>query len=325
MHRPTHRPKIRKTGSAFIRGLALYVLLPVTLLCAAREFAPAEYFSVTTRAQAAHVFTVNTTADTDDGSCDQLGTGVGNKDCSLRDAFHFANTTTGAHTINFDLGTGAHTITLTVGELVINQSANIVGPSPSLLTIRRSNAANTPQFRVLNITAGTVIIYGLTISGGSSTAEGGGVRNKSALTLSNCLVTGNTSSFGGHGIYNGGQLAVVESSIVANTDSGDPGGGIYSDRFTTTTINRSTIASNTARDGGGIYNLGNMTVNETSISGNIDLGINGGGISNGGSLTITNSAVTGNTTPTGDGAGINNRGSSVITNSTISGNRTMSQ
>src|SRR4051812_47965338 len=110
MHCPTHRLENRKVGIAFIRTFALYVLLPVTLLCAAREFAPAEYFPVTTSAQAGHVFTVNTTADTDDGSCNELGTGGGNKDCSLREALHSANSTAGTDTVNFNLGPGVNII-----------------------------------------------------------------------------------------------------------------------------------------------------------------------------------------------------------------------
>src|SRR5580765_5143330 len=107
MHSPTHRAEPCKTGRALIRAFTIYVLLPVALLCAAREFAPAEYFPVQTSAQAGSVFTVNTTADTDDGSCDALGTGVGNKDSSLRDAIRAANNTTGADTVNFNLGPGA--------------------------------------------------------------------------------------------------------------------------------------------------------------------------------------------------------------------------
>jgi len=34
---------------------------------------------------------VNSTADTDDGSCDTLGTGTGNQDCTLREAIHAVN------------------------------------------------------------------------------------------------------------------------------------------------------------------------------------------------------------------------------------------
>jgi CSLREA domain-containing protein len=316
MHRPTHRP-------ALIRVFTLYVLLPVALLCVAREFAPAKYFPVTTSAQASHVFTVNTTADTNDGSCDALGTGSGNKDCSLRDVIHFANTIAGTDTIDFDLGTGAHTITLTVGELLINQSVTIAGSAADLLSVSRSSAANTPKFGVFNITAGTVSISGLTISGGSaSITEGGGIRNKGTLTLNDCVITGNKSGFEGHGIYNEGQLTVNDCQIVANGDSRGAGGGIYNQRFAKTTVNRSTIANNTAQGGGGISNSGNFTINESTISGNIEFGISGAGINNTGSLTLTNSALSGNTTTSGDGAGVSSNGSLVISNTTISGNST---
>jgi CSLREA domain-containing protein len=322
MRWPTQRPESRKTGSAVIRAFAFYVLLPMMLLCVVREFAPAKYFPVTTRAQAGHVFTVNTTADTDDGACDELGTGSGNKDCSLRDAIRLANNTASADTINFNLTPGA-TITLTIRELLVSQSMTIIGPGADKLTVHRSDSVNTPNFSVLNITAGTVSVTGLTISGGSNaTLEGGGIRNRGTLTVNDCIVTDNTSEFGGNGIYNHGQLTVNDSIIVTNTDSGGFGGGIFNDISSTTTINRSKIANNTGRGGGGIYNRGNLTLNESTISGNTDSGISGSGIYNFGSLTITNSAVTSNTSNSGDGAGIYNGGSSVITNTTISGNST---
>src|SRR4030095_2664861 len=323
MNSPTHRPETRKTRSALIRTFAFYVLLPVTLLCVAREFAPVRYFPVVTNAQTGNVFTVNTTADPNDGLCDALGTGTGNKDCSLRDAIRQANNTPANDTVNSNLGPGAHTITLTVGELLVNQNATITGPGADLLTVRRSGAANTPRFGVLNITAGTVLLSGLTLSGGFTDSEGGGIRNNGTLTLNSCTVTENTSNDFGHGIYNEGLLTVNDSLIVSNTDlGGAPGGGIYNERSSTTTINRSTISANTAQGGAGIRNHGTLIINESTISGNTDLGINGAGIENYGSLTIADSAVTGNTTATGDGAGIFTNGTAVISNTTISGNST---
>ncbi|MEW5940054.1 MAG: CSLREA domain-containing protein, partial [Chloroflexota bacterium] len=46
-------------------------------------------------------FVVNTDADGDDGFCDLPGQGVGNQDCSLREAIHAANAHGGADTITF--------------------------------------------------------------------------------------------------------------------------------------------------------------------------------------------------------------------------------
>lgn len=57
------------------------------------------------------IFTVNTIADTDDGSCDPLGTGSGNQDCTLREAIGAANGAAGADAIHFAIpGSGPHTI-----------------------------------------------------------------------------------------------------------------------------------------------------------------------------------------------------------------------
>ena len=52
--------------------------------------------------QAGPTFTVNTNADTNDGSCDLFNQGIGNKDCTLREAINAANSIIGANTIVFD-------------------------------------------------------------------------------------------------------------------------------------------------------------------------------------------------------------------------------
>ena len=60
--------------------------------------------SRTAAAQAASVsvFTVNSSADTDDGSCDPLGQGTGNQDCTLREAINAANAHPNASTAETD-------------------------------------------------------------------------------------------------------------------------------------------------------------------------------------------------------------------------------
>jgi len=56
------------------------------------------------------------------------------------------------------------TITLTTGELVINKDLTISGPGSGKLTIQRSTAGGTPEFRIFNVTSstGTITISGLT-------------------------------------------------------------------------------------------------------------------------------------------------------------------
>ncbi len=59
--------------------------------------------------QAGPAFIVNASADTNDGFCDVLGQGIGNHDCTLREAINAANALAGANTITFSV---SGTITL---------------------------------------------------------------------------------------------------------------------------------------------------------------------------------------------------------------------
>jgi len=70
-------------------------------------------------------------------------------------------------TINFSLPANS-TITLTSAELLINKSLTINGPGPNLLSVQRSAANGTPEFRIFDIAAGNfnVTIYGLMIANG---------------------------------------------------------------------------------------------------------------------------------------------------------------
>src|SRR6266404_7425232 len=76
--------------------------------------------------------------------------------------------------ITFDVG---GPIVLTTAELLINKNLTILATN---LTIQRSAAAGIPDFRILNITSGSVTISGLTISNGRATT-GGGINNQGNL------------------------------------------------------------------------------------------------------------------------------------------------
>jgi CSLREA domain-containing protein len=90
----------RRVARAPGSGGPSWVRLGTLLGLATLAFAP----SATPIAQAATftVFTVNATADTDDGSCDPLGQGTGNKDCTLREAINAANAHANASTATAD-------------------------------------------------------------------------------------------------------------------------------------------------------------------------------------------------------------------------------
>src|SRR6266545_4051431 len=232
------------------------ILFLFTLLCAAVISVSSAY---------AATITVTSTADS----------GMG----SLRQALADAND---GDTINFDAAVSG-TITLTSGELLVNESVTISG-----LTITNGSA-----------------------SGGTyPNNSGGGIFNDhAALTVNNCALSGNSTSNKGGGILNWGALS--------GNSANQYGGGIYNDGTltgsATLTINNSTLSGNSAIDvGGGIYNSGTtccsatLTINNSTLSGNSAFY---GGITTrfSGPVTIADTIL-----KTGAGANIYNISSTVI-------------
>ena len=217
------------------------------------------------------VRTVTKIDDTNDGVC--------NADCSLREAI---STAVSGDVINFasPLFNSAQTITLASELSVAGKSITITGKGANLTAVSGNNLN-----RVFNVAIG-----------GNLTLD--------ALTITN----GRDSNLGG-GIYNGGTLTVINSTVSNSSVSGGSdnfGGGIYNGTQATLTIRNSTISGN-------------------SISGNNNFANRGGGIANvNGSLVVTNSTVSGNLI----GGGTNNRGGGIyseygpllIINDTITNN-----
>jgi CSLREA domain-containing protein len=113
-------------------------------------------WTITAAAQAATT-TVNSAAD-GGGSCPGAT-------CTLRQAIA---TAASGDTINF--AAGITTINLTTGELLINKSLTISGPETNRLSVQRSAAGGTPDFRIFNIPSavGNVTLSGLTIANGKA-------------------------------------------------------------------------------------------------------------------------------------------------------------
>src|SRR5437899_3212704 len=85
-------------------------------------------------------------------------------------------------TINFSV---SGTIKLTSAALLIDKNLTISGPGANVLTVQRSTAGGTPQFRVFEIAIGyfNVTISGLTIANGNvptSANVGGGIFNQTS-------------------------------------------------------------------------------------------------------------------------------------------------
>lgn len=245
---------------------------------------------------------------------------------SLRRAIFDAGVSAGNDVIEFDqavfatpriitlIDNGLPDNTLRITNFTLGDLGSLTINGRNVVTVMRSSAAGTPQFRVFTI-ENAAIFNDLTIANGSITTSqsivgGAGIfingenTARGGLTLNNCVVRDNTSTaLNGGGIYNGGGPLTINNSIITNntnTGFGAAGGGIYSivgnNNAGTLTITNSNISGNTCgTTGGGIYNNGLMNVNNSNITGNTGGTGGGGGLTNfGGTATVNASVISGN-------------------------------
>jgi parallel beta-helix repeat protein len=224
---------------------------------------------------------------------------------SLAQAIADANGDDQANTIEFSptAFTTPRTITLGGSELELSDTVGlqtITGPAAGV-TI---NGAN--QSRVFQVGNGvTATLSGLTLTGGNVGLgkSGGGLYNEGTTTVTDCTISGNSSS-GGGGLGNG---------------------GVYNDGKGNMTVTDCTISGNSALSaGGGLDNIGsaNMILTDCTISGNWT-GVGGGGLANTdtANLTLTGCTISGNLASS-RGGGLYNTvtGNLTLTGCTVSGN-----
>jgi hypothetical protein len=229
---------------------------------------------------------------------------------TLRAAIEQANLDAAQDTIDF---APSVTGTISLSSALPDLSTNVIldGPGATVLTVARSSNAGSTAFSIFTVPDGVeATISGLTITGGKGNAvqfntltrvEGGGIDNTGTLTVTNCMITGNSASDFGGGISNLGTLTVTNSTITGNMASA--GGGI--DNGGTLTVTNSTITGNAGDFGGAIENgiitswtpakaIYRLYVTNCTISDN-SAGMVGGITSISNYLgTVTNSLISGN-------------------------------
>ncbi|MBW6466871.1 MAG: hypothetical protein K0B06_10230, partial [Brevefilum sp.] len=189
-------------------------------------------------------------------------------------------------TITFDTDLSGQTITLS-STLVIEKNLTIDGSDLAVpITISGNNAAGV--FVISSL--GKATFDSLMIINGNDEYGGGGIYNLGQLSVVNSTISGNTSGFGnGGGIFNLGDLTIMNSTLSGNMAYGR-GGGIFN--LGDLTIMNSTLSGNMAAGGGGVYNDGRMTVRNSTFSGNV-AEQEGGGVynDNNGILNFTNTII----------------------------------
>ncbi|WDI32475.1 choice-of-anchor Q domain-containing protein [Hyphococcus flavus] len=259
------------------------------------------------------VFTVTTLDDeTFDGGDLAAETADGNG-LSLREALALA---ADGNSFEFDASLAGGTISLTEGALTLTQGAHIDGDTDG------DGAADITLDalgigRVIHFTSGgTSSLHALNIEGGNSGVDGGGVTVDAGagivLAITNSSITGNSAAAGG-GIWNGGDLTVVNSTLSANSSNGT-GGGLFNLGYAT--LVNTSFGNNFALNyGGAIHNPGTLSLYHGTIAGNQALFSAGGGVYSSGSLSVSNSIFVNNSHNTGQtgtpGADLLNEGGSV--------------
>ncbi len=264
---------------------------------------------------AATTITIDTTTDTFDGSC-------ADGDCSLRDAVKSARAGTrivipsGFYplTRGGTGGVGHGSIELRravelagVGETGVFIDATALGASAFTVAPRRDPLARVTLAGLtlfgartasltgagIDVRGGVVHLVRVTMVGG--VADRGGaiaIAAPARARLTDSLVIGNRAAAGG-GVWNGGALVVSGSAIVSNRAS--DGGGIWSGPGSTTVLDDTTVAENTAGDeGGGLRLAGQAELTATTVGAN--RAATGGGVvvAPGASVDAGRSIVAGN-------------------------------
>jgi hypothetical protein len=202
------------------------------------------------------------------------------------------------------VGAGAY-----LGDITIGKSVTLLADGP--VTVDGQNSATSPGTTVLvNPSSVAAVIDGFTITGGyadTSLYWGGGISNNGTLTLRNDVLKGNNGANEvGGGIYNNtsGQLTVSDTVITANTSAFGGGIGNYGGLA----LRDSEVTDNSAEsNGAGLDNAfgSGATISDVLFNGNRSTSGLGGAITNyETTLTVDSSAILNNSAA--DGGGVYN-------------------
>ena len=306
-------------------------------------------------AQALQVFSVNSTSDTNDGTCDISS-------CSLREAIIAAN----AYGVDAVVSIPAGTYTLSIngtgedgaatGDLDITANIRIAGAGREQTIIDANGIDRVFDMRAsaaiefLSVTGGiapnsedgggirmdsstpysNLDLFDVAIYGNSTSASGGGIsidNNSASLIFSE--IYGNTATNGAGINFVDGYMALSETHIHDNDATANGGGLFINAPFSLLDWKQTAIVNNTANNGGGVYSTGTGSFYlfmNTTLSGNLADNHGGGLYIDEGSFlnyfaTIADNTADADNSGTGDGGGVYiNSGEYAASSSILAGN-----
>jgi hypothetical protein len=131
---------------------------------------------------------------------------------------------------------------------------------------------------------------------------GGGIANTGTLGITGCTIYENSVTAGeGAGIFTNGTATISSSTLESNTDSGaGAGGGVFN--LGQLSVVDCAVTNNTSGDGGGVENAHELMISNTTIAANA-ASTTGGGVYNIGTMNAINVTITDNFVDTNNGGG----------------------
>ncbi len=237
----------RPSGQVYIAQRAVYEPSPLTATQTAAAAATANAIATATYT-AANGLIVNTTTNTDDGTCNIAH-------CSLVEAVNASNAMVGTQVIKFNIpGTGIHTITLS-SSLILTSSAVIDGTT-------QPGYSGSPLIEIVpqssNVPANAIIINGAT----PTTYD-----PNTSVTIRGLII----NSFAGFGIHiSNGQQHLIEKNYIGTDATGTVAKGNDTGIMMTApnSIIRDNLISGNRNTGLYMYSNGGRNSKNNVISGN---------------------------------------------------------
>ena len=154
-----------------------------------------------------------------------------------------------------------------IENIGLENGVDVLGAGAGVTTIDGGGSGHVVDSDAVD---SSTTIDGFTITGGNTDYGGGIYNNGASPIVNNCVITGNTVTNHGGGMYNlNNSSPVVVNCVFTGNTAGFFGGGIYADAGSAPTITNNTIAGNTATRGGGIYATGTSpTITNNIIASN---------------------------------------------------------